>query len=129
MPADVRQAMANLMFAASRCGELPELHLLRCIFRERYGCEFETANVELRHENLVSSQMKQNLCINVVVPDDEKLKLIREIAGEGEHTLLLGFRDSEQSSKMQCHEVGWQHGTRFYLITNLHRTHNNESGK
>jgi len=121
--------MANLMFAASRCGELPELHLLRCIFRERYGCEFETANVELRHENLVSSQMKQNLCLNVVVPDDEKLKLIREISGEGEHTLRLGFRDSEQSSKMHCQEVGWQHGTSFYLIANSHRTHNNESGK
>jgi hypothetical protein len=101
LPVDVQQAMANLMFAASRCGELPELHLLRCIFRDRYGCEFEIANVELRHENLVSSQMKQNLCTNYVVPDDEKLRLIREITGE--HTLLLlGFRDSGQSSKKHC---------------------------
>uniref|UniRef100_A0A2N9IH70 IST1-like protein n=1 Tax=Fagus sylvatica TaxID=28930 RepID=A0A2N9IH70_FAGSY len=99
LPIDVRQALANVIFAASRCGELPELNMLRRYFRKRYGCEFETVNVELRHENLVTPLIKQNLC-KYVVPDDEKLKLISEIAEE--HT--LGYMDSEQSPTMQCHK-------------------------
>ena len=94
MPIDVRQALANLIFAASRCGELPELNLLRQFFRARYGCEFETTNVELRHENIVTSQIKQNLC-KLVISYDEMLQLISEIAKE--HTLDLKFWDFEQS--------------------------------
>lgn len=91
MPIDVRQALANLIFAASRCGELPELNLLRHYFRARYGCEFETTNVELRHDNIVTSQIKQNLC-KLVISYDEMSQLISEIGKE--HTLdfeVLGF--------------------------------------
>ncbi|KAF3967001.1 hypothetical protein CMV_008954 [Castanea mollissima] len=91
LPIDVRQALANLIFAASRCGELPELNLLRHYFRARYGCEFETTNVELRHDNIVTSQIKQNLC-KLVISYDEMSQLISEIGKE--HTLdfeVLGF--------------------------------------
>ncbi|KAG7953664.1 hypothetical protein I3843_12G120200 [Carya illinoinensis] len=95
LPIDVRQALANLIFAASRCGELPVLHSLRCFFGECYGHEFEIANVELHHGNMVSSQIKENLCKNLV-PDDEKLELISEIAKEHSFSGVLGL-----STKLQ----------------------------
>ncbi|XP_040989057.1 uncharacterized protein LOC121236692 [Juglans microcarpa x Juglans regia] len=107
---DVRQALANLIFAASRYGELPVLHSLRCFFGERYGREFEIANVELHRENMVSSQIKLNLCRNLVA-DDEKLKLISEIAKE--HSHFLGFWDCQQSSNMQCHKINSLSHTEF----------------
>nr|XP_023929255.1 IST1-like protein [Quercus suber]POE89584.1 hypothetical protein CFP56_02303 [Quercus suber] len=94
LPIDVRQALANLIFAASRCGELPELNLLRHFFRARYGCEFETTNVELQPENIVTSQLKQNLC-KLVISYDEMRQLISEIAKE--HALDFTFWDFEQS--------------------------------
>lgn len=113
LPIDVRQALANLIFAASRCGDLPVLNVLRGFFRERYSCGFQITNVELRHENIVSSQIKQSLGRNVV-PDDEKVNLISEIAKE--HTLYLCFSDCGQSSNMQSQEVSWLYNKFFFSI-------------
>ncbi|GKV15902.1 hypothetical protein SLEP1_g26638 [Rubroshorea leprosula] len=92
LPIDVGEALSSLIFAASRCGELPALHLIRSLFKERFGSEFEGVNVQLRPGNLVNSQMKQYLCIKSV-PDDEKLNLINEIAKE--YNLRLVFQDSK----------------------------------
>ncbi|KAK0602374.1 hypothetical protein LWI29_032698 [Acer saccharum] len=102
LPDDVSEAVSSLVFAASRCGELPELNLIRNLFRKRFGCKFEVANVELFKENLVNSKMKQNLCIGSI-PDDVKLKLIKEIAEE--HNLQLGFQDFEQKISPKCQKV------------------------
>lgn len=81
MPIDVRQALANLIFAASRLGELPELRLFSHYFKGRYGRKFETVNVQLGHGHLVSFQMRQNLC-KYVVPIDQIVTLMSEIAEE-----------------------------------------------
>ncbi|KAK2639139.1 hypothetical protein Ddye_026934 [Dipteronia dyeriana] len=102
LPDDVSEAVSSLVFAASRCGELPELNLMRNLLRKRFGCKFEVANVELFKENLVNSKMKQNLCIGSI-PDDVKLKLIKEIAEE--HNLQLGFQDFEQKISPKCQKV------------------------
>ncbi|KAL5736262.1 hypothetical protein ACOSP7_030732 [Xanthoceras sorbifolium] len=99
LPSDVSEAVSSLVFAASRCGELPELNLMRNLLRKRFGCKFEVANVELFKENLVNSKMKKNLCIGSI-PDDVKLKLIKEIAEE--HNLQLGSQDLEQKISPQC---------------------------
>lgn len=36
-----------MIFAASRCGELPELHSLRDLFKQHFGQAFDRINVEL----------------------------------------------------------------------------------
>ncbi|GKV26425.1 hypothetical protein SLEP1_g35727 [Rubroshorea leprosula] len=90
---DVGEAISSLVFAASRCGELPELHLLRNLFKQRFGSEFERVNVELHPGNLVNCQMKQHLIHIKLVPEDLKLKLITEIAKE--YNIHLGLHGSE----------------------------------
>lgn len=81
---DVIEAMSSLVFAASRCGELPELNTMRNLLKRRFG------NVELLNNSLVNAKMKQNLCISFV-PADEKLQLIKKIAEE--HSIQVGFQD------------------------------------
>ncbi|KAF9672843.1 hypothetical protein SADUNF_Sadunf11G0086300 [Salix dunnii] len=97
LPIDVGQAISNLIFAASRCGDLPELHMLRSLFKIRYGSRFETTNVELLPGNLVDSEMKENL-----VPGNVKLWLINRIAYE--YNIHLGFQDFGHSFRPQWQE-------------------------
>ncbi|KAJ6417218.1 hypothetical protein OIU84_003014 [Salix udensis] len=98
LPIDVSQAISNLIFAASRCGDLPELHMLRSLFKIHYGSKFETTNVELLPENLVDSEMKENLSVDSV-PEDVKLWLINGIAYE--YNIHLGFQDFWHSFKTE----------------------------
>ncbi|KAM7492608.1 hypothetical protein LguiA_035529 [Lonicera macranthoides] len=85
---DAREALSSLIFAASRCGELPELQLIRNLFKRQFGHHFERVNVELLPGNNVNSQLKYNLTEISSVPDDTKLQLMNEIAKE--FTLCLG---------------------------------------
>ncbi|XP_057972078.1 uncharacterized protein LOC131160423 [Malania oleifera] len=78
LAADASEAVSSLIFAASRCGELPMLNSIRNLFRKHFGCAFVTANVELLPGNLVNRQIKQRLCVKSA-PNSVKLKLIREI--------------------------------------------------
>ncbi|XVF04159.1 hypothetical protein REPUB_Repub05bG0058000 [Reevesia pubescens] len=96
LPVDTIEAVSSLVFAASRCGELPELQLLRSLFKKRYGCEFELSNVELQPGNLVNFQIKENLCINSI-PDNMKQKLINEIAKDYGRPLV--FQDPKVNEK------------------------------
>lgn len=57
-PNDVNEAVSSLMFASARCGDLPELQLIRKLFGERYGRRFESAAVELSPGNLVNRQVQ-----------------------------------------------------------------------
>lgn len=78
---EVVEAVSSLVFAASRCGELPELNRIRSLFRKHFGNEFERVNVELQPGNFVNSQIKYNLGNNSI-SDDLKLQMTSEIAGE-----------------------------------------------
>ncbi|XP_022717707.1 IST1-like protein [Durio zibethinus] len=99
LPIDTSEAVSSLIFAASRCGELPQLHLLRSLFKESYGCEFDLANVELQPGNLVKFQIKQNLCINSL-SNNMKQKLINEIAND--YGCPLVFQDPELQVNKKC---------------------------
>ncbi|KAG6756476.1 hypothetical protein POTOM_039905 [Populus tomentosa] len=101
LPVDVSQAISNLIFASSRCGDLPELHVLRSLFKIRYGSKFENTNVELLPGNLVDSKMKENLSVNSV-PEDVKLWLINGISYE--YNIHLGFQDRGHSFRPQWQE-------------------------
>ncbi|GMH07225.1 hypothetical protein Nepgr_009065 [Nepenthes gracilis] len=77
-PNDINEAVSSLIFASARCGDLPELQMLRKLFGERYGQRFVTAAVELHPGNLVNLQIKEKLTMQPV-PDDVKGRLIEEI--------------------------------------------------
>ncbi|CAJ1978582.1 unnamed protein product [Sphenostylis stenocarpa] len=79
LPANVAVAISSLTYAASRCGELSLLHVIRNLFRERYGREFDITNVELFAGNYVDTPLRKNLG-NYSVPEDQKLMLLHEIA-------------------------------------------------
>ncbi|GFZ04845.1 hypothetical protein Acr_17g0004170 [Actinidia rufa] len=53
---EVSEAVSSLVFAASRCGELSELHRMRVLFKKYFGDEFERS-VELLPGNFVNSQI------------------------------------------------------------------------
>ncbi|KAL3508641.1 hypothetical protein ACH5RR_028042 [Cinchona calisaya] len=83
---EVCEAVSSLIFAASRCGELPELQSIGNLFKELLGLEFERANVELLPGNTVNSQIKHNLSVKSIA-EDMKTKLINDIAREYKHYL------------------------------------------
>ncbi|XP_040361728.1 uncharacterized protein LOC112201941 [Rosa chinensis] len=88
LPSDVGEAMASLIYAASRCGELPDLPRIRCLFKERYGSEFDITSAELRHGNLVNPQLKEKLGITRI-PDEVKQELIGDIVTKANIRLAL----------------------------------------
>jgi len=56
-PNDINEAVSSLIFASARCGELPELGIIRNLFGQRYGERFATIAVELFPGNLVNKQV------------------------------------------------------------------------
>ncbi|KAI4385932.1 hypothetical protein MLD38_003917 [Melastoma candidum] len=78
-PGELKEAMSSLIFAASRCGELPELHEVRRCLASRYGREFADQAVELRNGCAVSPKIIQKLSAKQP-PLEIRTKLIGEIA-------------------------------------------------
>ncbi|KAJ0112586.1 hypothetical protein Patl1_02217 [Pistacia atlantica] len=56
-PNDINEAVSTLIYASSRCGDLPELCKIRKLFEERYGRRFALASAELFSGNLVNCQV------------------------------------------------------------------------
>uniref|UniRef100_A0A804KV46 IST1-like protein n=1 Tax=Musa acuminata subsp. malaccensis TaxID=214687 RepID=A0A804KV46_MUSAM len=85
-PEELREAIASLIFAASRCAELPELHEVRGIFSSKYGKEFVCAALELRNDCCVNAKMIQKL--STAQPSLEiRQRVTKEIAAEKGHKL------------------------------------------
>ncbi|KAK3184179.1 hypothetical protein Dsin_031465 [Dipteronia sinensis] len=78
-PNDINEAVSSLIFASSRCGDLPELRGIRKLFEDRYGQKFVMVAAELFPGNLVNHQIKEKLNLKSV-PDDMKQQLVDEIA-------------------------------------------------
>ncbi|KAK6932523.1 Vacuolar protein sorting-associated protein Ist1 [Dillenia turbinata] len=91
LPNDIKEAMSSLIYAAARCGDLPELQIIRKLFGERYGHTFAEIAVDLLPGNLVNKQLAETLNITLV-PDEAKLVLMDEISRDYNHTVgLLGW--------------------------------------
>ncbi|PON63337.1 Vacuolar protein sorting-associated protein [Parasponia andersonii] len=44
---DVNEAVSSLIYASTRCGEVPELRVIRKLFKKRYGQKFAKVNCSL----------------------------------------------------------------------------------
>lgn len=47
-PADLKEGISSLIFAAPRCSDIPELLQIRSIFEKKYGKDFVSAATDLR---------------------------------------------------------------------------------
>ncbi|XP_077243725.1 uncharacterized protein LOC143884185 [Tasmannia lanceolata] len=98
LPDGINEAVSTLIFAAARCGDLPELQILRKLFGERYGKDFALAAVELIPGSHVNLQISKSLCVKEI-SDDTKVTLIEEIARE--NSLQVGHLHIEDGCKLQ----------------------------
>ncbi|KAI3778933.1 hypothetical protein L2E82_08323 [Cichorium intybus] len=60
-PGELKEAVSDLLYAAPRCGEFPELQEIREILTSRFGKEFVNGAIELRRNCGVSQKMVQKL--------------------------------------------------------------------
>ncbi|XVF15992.1 hypothetical protein REPUB_Repub09cG0203800 [Reevesia pubescens] len=80
-PADLKEGIASLIFAAPRCAEIPELVAIRDIFEKKYGKDFVSSATDLRPNCGVNRLLIDKL--SVKTPSGEvKLKVMKEIAKE-----------------------------------------------
>lgn len=87
-PEELKEAISGLIFAASRCGEFPELQEIRSVFTSRFGKEFTARAVELRNNCGVNPKMIQKLSTRQ--PSLEvRMKVLKEIADENDIALQL----------------------------------------
>ncbi|XP_072968345.1 uncharacterized protein [Typha angustifolia] len=80
-PADLREGISSLIYAAPRCSELPELTRISDIFEKKYGKDFVSAASDLRPDSAVNNLLIVKLSVRK--PTGEmKLKILKEIAKE-----------------------------------------------
>ncbi|XVE82410.1 hypothetical protein DITRI_Ditri16bG0002300 [Diplodiscus trichospermus] len=92
-PADLKEGIASLIFAAPRCAEIPELVAIRDIFEKKYGKDFVSAATDLRPNSGVNRLLIEKL--SVKTPSGEvKLKVMKEIAKE--HNIEWDTAESEK---------------------------------
>ncbi|XP_031390285.1 uncharacterized protein LOC116202809 isoform X2 [Punica granatum] len=118
IPDELREAFATLSFAASRCGELPELLELRRIIASNYSNEFTAHAVELPNNCGVNpklmhaSQIIQKLSQRL--PDlGSRLMALKEIATQNGMSLQL-----ENTNEEKAQEVGHQHEQPEPMVAN-----------
>lgn len=80
-PADLKEGIASVIFAAPRCSEIPELVALKNIFEKKYGKDFVSAATDLRPNCGVNRQLIDKLSVRTP-PGEVKLKVLKEIAKE-----------------------------------------------
>ncbi|XP_062106298.1 vacuolar protein sorting-associated protein IST1-like [Humulus lupulus] len=87
-PEELKEAVSSLIYAASRCGEFPELHKIREALTSKYGKDFAARAVELRNNCEVNPKMVQKFSTRK--PSFEtRMKVLKEIASECGVTLDL----------------------------------------
>nr|ACU22774.1 unknown [Glycine max] len=107
-PEELKEAASGLLYAASRCGDFPEIQEIRAILTSRFGKEFAARSIELRNNCGVHPQMTQKLSTRM--PSlESRMKVLKDIASENGIVLQLeetSVSVEEQSSveKQNRHE-------------------------
>jgi hypothetical protein len=58
---ELKEGISSLIFAASRCGEFPELQKIRQMLTSRFGKDFADCAVELRNKCRVNPKVKSGI--------------------------------------------------------------------
>ncbi|EXC30754.1 hypothetical protein L484_027929 [Morus notabilis] len=87
-PIDLKEAISSVIFASSRCVDVPELTDIRKHLTVKYGKEFITIAIELRRDCGVNCMLEK---LSAKAPDGQtKLKILTAIAEE--HSYCRRFR-------------------------------------
>ncbi|OIW02266.1 hypothetical protein TanjilG_15149 [Lupinus angustifolius] len=87
-PEEQQEAASGLLYAASRCGDFPEIQEIRTVLTSRFGKDFASRAIELRNNCGVHPQMIQKLSTRM--PSlDSRMKALKEIASENGIVLQL----------------------------------------
>ncbi|CAL0318103.1 unnamed protein product [Lupinus luteus] len=121
-PEELQEAASGLLYAASRCGDFPEIQEIRAVLTSRFGKEFASRATELRNNCGVHPQMIQKLSTRM--PSlDSRMKALKEIASENGIVLQL-----EEASSVPVEEqlnVQKQNKPEPEMkLENLHISHN-----
>ncbi|KAL2905058.1 IST1-like protein, partial [Bienertia sinuspersici] len=100
-PDEVKEAISSLIFAASRCGEFPELHKIRSIFASRYGKEFNLRATQLRNNCGVNPKIIQKLSTRQPSLED-RMNMLKEVADE--NGISLQLEETSSMAKKDLHE-------------------------
>uniref|UniRef100_A0A453LJD8 IST1-like protein n=1 Tax=Aegilops tauschii subsp. strangulata TaxID=200361 RepID=A0A453LJD8_AEGTS len=101
-PADLKEGICSLIFAAPRCSELPELTRMRDLFEKKYGKDFVAAAVDLRPNAGVNNLLIEKLSVNK--PSGQtKLKVLKDIAKE--HQIDWDPSEAEQDLLKPAEEL------------------------
>ncbi|XP_023544297.1 IST1-like protein [Cucurbita pepo subsp. pepo] len=92
-PADLKEGVASLIFAAPRCSEIPELSALTNVFEKKYGKDFVSAATDLRPNCGVNRLLIDKLSVRTPA-GEVKLKIMKEIAME--HQIEWDTTESEK---------------------------------
>ncbi|CAB4295591.1 unnamed protein product [Prunus armeniaca] len=87
-PDELREATSSLLYAASRCGDFPELQEIRTVLTSRFGKEFTARAIEVRNNCGVNLTMMQKLSTRMPVLEI-RVKVLKEIAAENSIVLQL----------------------------------------
>ncbi|KAL8112134.1 uncharacterized protein LOC141667359 [Apium graveolens] len=80
-PDELDEAISSLLYAATKCGEFPELQKIRSILTSWFGDEFAVQAIEL--SNKTGSNRKIVQMLTTRQPSlDKKFKVLKEIASE-----------------------------------------------
>ncbi|KAG8376099.1 hypothetical protein BUALT_Bualt09G0028200 [Buddleja alternifolia] len=96
-PIDLKEAIASIVFASPRCGDVPELLDVRKHFTAKYGKEFTTAAIELRPQCGASRLLVEKL--SATAPDVQtKTKILSAIAEE--HNIKWDTKPFEETDSV-----------------------------
>nr|XP_027097810.1 uncharacterized protein LOC113717264 isoform X1 [Coffea arabica]XP_027097811.1 uncharacterized protein LOC113717264 isoform X1 [Coffea arabica] len=87
-PEELKETVSSMIYAASRCGDFPELQEIRAIFTSRFGKEFVARAVELRNNCGVNPQMIQKLSTRMPSLEN-RMMVLKEIATENNIVLQI----------------------------------------
>ncbi|CAA0814373.1 Regulator of Vps4 activity in the MVB pathway protein [Striga hermonthica] len=87
-PAELKETVSTLIFAASRCADFPELQEIRVLFTSKFGKEFAKSSVELENNCTVYPKMIQRF--STQQPSlESRQNLLKQIAKHNGITLQL----------------------------------------
>ncbi|KAI4387654.1 hypothetical protein MLD38_000071 [Melastoma candidum] len=93
-PQELKEVVSSLIFAASRCGELPELHEIRGVATKLYGKEFTAQAVELCSGCGVNPMIMRRLSMRA--PSlERRMEVLGEIASQNGITLQSANTNKE----------------------------------
>lgn len=93
-PEELREAASSMLYAASRCGDFPELQEIRSILSARFGKEFTARSIELRNNCGVSLIMTQKLSTRMPTRES-RMKVLKEIACD--NSIVLNLEETSGS--------------------------------